>query len=61
MKKTYIIPQSITVRLMSREQVMQASANIRGDITLFYAGESEGEMTSDVKTVTTVNIWDEEW
>ena len=61
MKKTYIIPQSIVVRLMSRELVMQGSAKITGDIDIDFGGESVGGMTSDVKVVTDINIWDDEW
>ena len=61
MKKTYIIPQSIIVRLMSREQVMQGSAKIKGDIEVDFGGDSEDDMTSDVKVITDVNIWTDEW
>ena len=64
MKKTYIIPESIIVRLSGRELVMlQGSAKIQigGSDPVDYGGTSEGGMTGDVKGISDVNLWDDEW
>ena len=61
MKKTYIIPNSVIVRLNSRELIMQGSAKILGDVEVGFGGESEGGMSSDVKGIGDIDLWDEVW
>ena len=58
MKKTYISPESIEVRLMSSailaESVTRPNVTINDDDTV-------NAEEVDVKTYTFRNLWDEEW
>ena len=60
MKKTYIIPQTCVTILGSIEHLLQASANITGDVNVTYGGKSTGGMSSDVKS-SDYNVWDDDW
>ena len=57
MKKTYIMPEALTVVLGSKMQMMTGSDTPNGDVTI-------GDGTIDAGSVGTKeskNIWDEEW
>jgi len=58
MKKTYIIPEMLSVQLGTC-RMMATSGDPNGDVTI-------GEGTIDAsnvgtKEITDVNVWDEEW
>ena len=58
-KKTYIIPETIVVRLMPTTAMLQAS---NPNVTLSTDSNNSVEAASvDTKGVSDVNVWDEEW
>lgn len=59
MKKTYIIPETIVVRLMPTTAMLQAS---NPNVTLSTDSKNSVNAASvDTKEVSNVNVWDEEW
>lgn len=56
MKKTYIMPEALTVVLGSKMQMMTGSMPGIDDTV-----EPGDPNDIDVKGVTDVNLWDEEW
>jgi len=58
MKKTYISPESIEVRLMS--SAILAVSTTRPNVTIDDDDTVDAEDV-EVKTVTFSSIWDEEW
>ena len=58
-KKTYIIPETIVVRLMPTTAMLQAS---NPNVTLSTdSNNSINAASVDTKGVSDVNVWDEEW
>ena len=65
MKKTYIIPGMIMVRLQHQRLLMQSSlrgfnSNLAEEDAIGYGSESSNN-TSGVRTKESSSIWDEEW
>ena len=62
MKKTYIIPVSLTVNLGSCDAILQTVSGASTLSNTRYGGNSAGNVTSaDVKGQSDVNVWDSEW
>jgi len=59
MKKTYIIPETIVVRLMPTTAMLQAVSNPSVTVSTTSGAVAADEV--DTKGVSDVNVWDEEW
>ena len=60
MKKTYIIPEALTVSLNTSNIIAASPLNVTGDSgNATLNNESAGDNTILVKE--DVNVWDEEW
>ena len=60
MKKTYIIPSTLITLVHSHQNILQVSANLKGDVSVSYGGVSEGGMSCDTKS-NNYNVWDDDW
>ena len=56
MKKTYIMPEALTVVLGTCKMMAESAPTLGVD-----TGDSEDPNNFDAKGISDVNIWDEEW
>ena len=64
MKKTYISPAALTVQLGYRDALLQSVSSTEGLGGTSWGGSTSqegGPSSADVKGMTDVNVWDEEW
>lgn len=63
MKKTYICPESLTVKLNTRSHILTGSGfdNMGADTVTGGLSDTEVSGTSSVWTKENKNLWDEEW
>ena len=61
MKKTYIIPEALTVSLNTSTIIAASPNNINISGTTGTANFINEEPTGEVLTKESVNVWDEEW
>ena len=58
MKKTYIIPEMLTVELNVKTSVLTVVSN---ESTENYSNKREANSEWDAETKANKNVWDEEW
>ncbi|MCR5851186.1 MAG: hypothetical protein K6G92_10860 [Bacteroidaceae bacterium] len=61
MKKTYIIPKALTVRLNTSNIIAASPVNITGDSGTATLNDFQTESGAEVLVKGDVNIWDDEW
>ncbi len=62
MKKTYIIPDMMVVSFIPTQPMLQTSVtDVSGTAGIGRGNDNEQPGVGDVKGITDVNLWDNEW